>query len=401
MRRSDSRALPRPGLSLTAVAGLVLAVGLAAAPAATARPTAPAPHGVAVQRACAAPATARQASCDALKITGGPAAARAAGNSPLTTPAGLGHTDLDNLYNLPANGGAGSTIGIIDANDDPNAATDLAVYRAQYGLSACTAANGCFRKVSQTGSTTALPAPDAGWAEAESLGLDLSSATAPAAHLLLVEADSANVDDLGAAVNEAVALGATSIDIAWGGEESSSDLTDDSLYYDHPGVAISAASGDSGFGVEYPASAKYVTAVGGTTLKAATGTKRGWTESADGNGGCSAFETKPTWQHDTLCTKRSLVDVAATDDPAVGAAVYDTYGGDAGWEVFGGTSVSVGIIAGVYADAGVPSAGSRPSSFPYAHPTALNDITTGTGAGPGYDLPTGLGTPNGVTAFKG
>ena len=61
-------------------------------------------------------------------------------------------------------------------------------------------------------------------------------------------------------------------------------------YYNHPGVAITVSSGDSGYGVQYPASSHYVTAVGGTTLTKAPGTARGWTETAwDGAGsGCSA-----------------------------------------------------------------------------------------------------------------
>ena len=383
MRRSVPQALLRPGLPLTAVAGLVLALGMAAAPAATARPAAP--------RSCAVPA-AGLASCHVVKASGGPA-----GLSPRLSPSGYAHADFDAMYKLPANGGAGATVAVVDAQDDPNAAADLAVYRAQYGLSACTVTSGCFRKVGQTGSPTVLPTPDAGWAEEESLGIDMASAVAPAAHILLVEANSASMANLGAAVNEAVALGATSVEIGWGTTESTSDSTYDNSYFNHPGVAISAASD----GVEYPAASKNVTAVGVTAVTPAPGSKRGYTETAAGSGGCSTVDTKPTWQHDAFCAKRSVADVAAVGDPATGVAVYDTYGGDPGWEVFGGSSVSAGIIAGVFADAGVASAGSHPASFPYAHPTGLFDITTGTGAGVGYDLPTGLGSPNGVTAFSG
>ncbi len=145
---------------------------------------------------------------------------------------------------------------------------------------------------------------------------------------------------------------------------------------------------------------------------------RGWTESVwstsstEGAGsGCSAYDAKPTWQKDTGCAKRTVADVSAVADPATGVAVYDTYGGDPGWEVFGGTSVASPIIAGVYADAGTPSAGSTPASFPYAHTGSLNDVTTGATAScspaylctaeTGYDGPTGLGTPNGLAAFTG
>ncbi len=400
MLRPVSRALRRPGISLTAVAGLVLAGAAALATPSAAMPGAPKADNPAGVRACAALARPGQALCQAVRITGGVSAARTTGVSPASAPSGFGPADILDAYKLPVNAGAGSTLAVVDAQDDPNAESDMAVYRAQFGLSACTVASGCFKKVSQTGSTTALPTPDAGWAEEESLDLDAASAIAPAAHLILVEANSATMANLGTAVNRAVAMGATSILTSFATSESSSDTSYDSSYFNHPGVAISAPGGDSGFGVSYPAASRYVTAVGSTSLSRAS-TVRGWKEVANGGGGCSAVDAKPTWQHDTGCARRTVVDVAAVGDPATGFAVYDTYGGDPGWEVFGGTSVSAGIIAGVYAAAGVPSAGSYPASFPYAHPNALNDITTGTGAAVGYDPATGMGTPNGLAGFTG
>src|SRR4051794_23398212 len=74
--------------------------------------------------------------------------------SSAATPDGLGPRDIQGAYGLPANGGAGQTIAIVDAYDNPNAEADLAVYREQYGLPACTTANGCFRKVDQHGGTS-------------------------------------------------------------------------------------------------------------------------------------------------------------------------------------------------------------------------------------------------------
>ena len=115
-----------------------------------------------------------------------------------------------------------------------------------YGLSACTTANGCFKKVSQTGSTTSLPTADSGWAGEISLDLDMVSATCPNCNILLVEATSASDANLGTAVNEAVKLGAKFVSNSYGGSESSSDTTYDSSYYNHPGVAITASAGDSG-----------------------------------------------------------------------------------------------------------------------------------------------------------
>jgi subtilase family serine protease len=403
LRRTTPKALRRAGLSLTTVAGLAISA-LAAAPA-NAQPSSSAAQGVRTVHSCAAPQHAGWATCDALKVTGGALVAKA-------TPSGYGPSDLRKAYSLPSTGGAGETVAIVDAYDNPNAAKDLTTYRAQYGLPACTAASGCFKKVSQTGSTTSLPTADAGWAEEESLDVDMVSAIAPNAHIILVEANSSSMDDLGAAVNEAVKLGAKFVSNSYGGGESSSDSSYDTKYFSHPGVAITASAGDSGYGVSYPAASRYVTAVGGTSLKTASNS-RGWSETVwSGTGsGCSADDAKPTWQKDTGCKKRTVADVSAVADPATGVAVYDTYGGDPGWEEFGGTSVSSPIIAAVYALAGTPSSGSTPASFPYAHTSSLNNVTSGSNGScggsylctgkPGYNGPTGFGTPKGTAAFKG
>ncbi len=402
-------ALSVVGAAALAVSGLAVAAPAGASSAA-------ATH-LSWSRSCATPAHVGVMACNALKVSGVAEHISAKGVTPNATPSGYAPADLLSAYALPAGGGSGQTVAIVDAYNDPNAASNLATYRSQFGLPACTVANGCFKQVSQTGSTTSLPSSDAGWAEEESLDLDMVSAIAPNAHIILVEAKSATTANLGAAVNEAVALGAKFVSNSYGGGESSSDTSYDSSYYNHPGVAITASSGDSGYGVEYPAASKYVTAVGGTALNRASNT-RGWSESVwstnstEGAGsGCSAVDAKPTWQKDTGCSKRTVADVSAVADPATGVAVYDTYGGDPGWEVFGGTSVASPIIASVYADAGAPSTGSTPASFPYAHTTSLNDVTSGktTTCSPaylctaetGYDGPTGLGTPNGLTAFKG
>ncbi|WP_443054422.1 putative Ig domain-containing protein, partial [Streptomyces sp. IBSBF 2435] len=361
-------------------------------------------------RLCSAPATAGQMSCLALARTD---VVHHLGISPNATPSGYGPTDLQSAYALPS-AGAGATVAIVDAQDDPSAEADLGTYRSQYGLPACTTSNGCFKKVNQTGGTS-YPSADSGWAGEISLDLDMVSAVCPQCHILLVEATSASMDDLGTAVNEAVTLGAKYVSNSYGGDEDSSDTTADSQYFNHPGVAITVSSGDSGYGAEYPASSRYVTSVGGTSLSRSSGTTRGWTEkvwgstTGDGAGsGCSAYDAKPTWQTDTGCAKRTVADVSAVADPATGLAVYDSYQAS-GWQVYGGTSASSPIIASVYALAGTPAAGSTPASYPYAHTSALNDVTTGTNgscggsylctAKAGYDGPTGLGTPNGTAAF--
>jgi subtilase family serine protease len=382
---------------------------------------------------CATPKHKGELTCNSFRVTSGVTAfqkeqaARTGESATAITPkaaaaspTGYGPSDLQSAYGLTsaaASNGSGETIAIVDAYDDPNAEADLAKYRSNYGLSACTTGNGCFKKVSQTGSTTSLPRADSGWAEEESLDLDMASAICPQCSILLVEAKSATMANLGTAVNEAVKLGAKFVSNSYGGGESSSDTSYDSSYFNHPGVAITVSAGDAGYGAEYPAASKYVTAVGGTALSTSSNS-RGWTESVwntsstEGTGsGCSAYDAKPTWQTDTGCTKRTISDVSAVADPATGVAVYDSYGITAGWYTFGGTSASSPVIAGVYALAGTPSSSSYPASFPYAHTSALNDVTSGNNgscsttylctAQTGYDGPTGLGTPAGVTAFTG
>ncbi|WP_367320908.1 putative Ig domain-containing protein [Streptomyces sp. HUAS ZL42] len=339
---------------------------------------------------------------------------RLASATAAAAPSGLSPANLHSVYNLPSTGGSGLTVAVVDAYNDPNAESDLATYRSTYGLSACTKANGCFKQVSQTGSTTSLPTNDTGWAGEEALDIDMVSAVCPNCNIILVEADSANDTDLGIAENEAVSLGAKFVSNSWGGDESSSQTSEDTSYFRHPGVAITVSAGDSGYGAEYPATSQYVTAVGGTALSTSSNS-RGWTESVwktsstEGTGsGCSAYDPRPSWQTDTGCGKRMEADVSAVADPATGVAVYDTYGGS-GWAVYGGTSASAPIIAGVYALAGTPGSSDYPAKYPYSHTGNLYDVTSGSNgscttsyfctATTGYDGPTGWGTPNGTTAF--
>lgn len=357
--------------------------------------------------ACAAPVKRDEVSCFALRRTDIKAVKESALGAD-ATPSGYSPANLDSAYKLSATGGSGQTVAIVDAMNDPNAASDLAAYRSQWGLPACTAASGCFRQVNENGATSPLPANDTGWAGEESLDVDMVSAICPLCKIILVEASSADNADLYAAENEAVALGAKFVSNSWGGDEYAGQTTDDATF-NHPGVAITVSSGDDGTGPEYPATSQYVTAVGGTTLTTASNS-RGWAESAwsDAGSGCSAYDPKPTWQTvTTSCARRAEADVSAVADPNTGVAVYQTYGAG-GWVVYGGTSVSSPIIASVYALAGTPGAQDHPASYPYATPTGLFDVTSGSNgscgaplctAGTGWDGPTGLGTPDGTAAF--
>jgi subtilase family serine protease len=343
-----------------------------------------------------------------------------AGGRPLATTGyanGYRPSDLASAYRLPA-GGSGQTVAIVDAYDNPRAEADLAAYRSQFGLPPCASASGCFRKVDQRGGT-AYPAGNVGWGQEIALDLDMASAVCPGCNILLVEADSNSFSNLAAAVDRAAAMGANAISNSYGASEFSGELSWES-HYNHPGTAVTVSSGDNGYGVEYPAASRYVTAVGGTSLTRSTGTTRGWAESVwNGAGsGCSSYVSKPSWQTDgAICGRRTVADVAAVADPATGVAVYDSYGssGGANWYVFGGTSVAAPIVAAVYALAGNTSSIAN-GSYPYAHTSSLFDVTSGsngrcattrktsnqgylcTGLS-GYDGPTGNGTPNGISGF--
>ena len=351
------------------------------------------------------------ARCDSRVVTdrsGEPFNGKPTPVAPATAPAGYWPADLQSAYNLsPTTGapGTGQTIAIVDAYDDPNAQSDLAVYRSQFGLGACTTANGCFKKVNQNGVQGSYPRGEAGWGQEISLDVDMASAICPNCKILLVEAQTNSFSNLMSAVDTAAKLGANTISNSYGGSEFSSEASYESHYH-HPGVTVS--SGDNGYGVEFPASSQYVTAVGGTSLNRDS-SARGWSEKAWGGtgSGCSAYVSKPSWQTDGGCSRRTVADVSAVADPNTGVAVYDTFR-KSGWLVFGGTSVASPIVAGIYALAG-NTATTTAGSYPYSHTSSLFDVTSGSNGScggsylctglVGYDGPTGLGTPNGTSAF--
>lgn len=399
--------------------GLLVAVTALVTLAAAAQPAAAAHHrqaSAAYQHVCSAPQPGH-AQCYAMIRTDiAPVSEKTLRASPDATVPGYSPAELQDAYGVSdkaGSAGVNETVAVVDPYNDPNAESDMTYYRNTFGGEACTKASGCFTQVGQTGSPTDLPpnaSPSSDWAAEESLDLDMVSAVCPRCHILLVEADSNSTDDLGKAVNEAVALGAKFVSNSYG---SSAPATDPA-YYHHPGVAVVAASGDNGYHVNYPAGDSYVTAVGGTSLHRSTSTSRGWTESAwsGSSSGCTPGNSKPTWQQDTSgCPQRTVADVSAVADPATGVAVYDTFNGKGGWIVEGGTSASAPIVTALYALAGPPDPMVVPAQDAYLNPAALNDITTGStasctpsylcAAGPGYDGPTGVGTPDGTGGFTG
>jgi subtilase family serine protease len=388
---------------VAAVIVAIAAVGTAVLPSATSSAS-----GASVRHACAA-ARGDVATCFAEFRDGGRQA-----NADTKGPQGLTPAEIAAAYDLPIQHGFTQTIAIVDAYDDPRAESDLAVFRKQFGLPACTTANHCFRKMNQRGATKPLPAGDPDWGVEISLDLQAVSSSCPRCHILLVEADSAEIDNLGIAVNTAVAQHVTAVSNSYGVAESTDVKTFGKKYYTHPGTSIVVSTGDDGFQpAAFPASLPTTIAVGGTTLTRAPTTKRGWKEEvwSGAGSGCSAYFAKPSWQKDRNCPMRTVADVSAVADPDTGLSVYDTYGlgADNGWIVVGGTSLSAPLIAGVMGTVGAKLSN---ASYIYAHRNSLYDVTGGSNALymdcgddylctglPGYDAPSGLGTPHGRTAF--
>ena len=304
---------------------------------------------------------------------------------------------LHNAYNLPTTTATPQTVAVVDAFDDPNAESDLATYRSMFGLPACTTDNGCFRKVNQVGAT-AYPASNTSWGMEISLDLDMVSAICQNCNILLVEANSASFINLGMATNEAVLLGANEVSNSYGNAEFVGENTYCQMFYNHPGVAIAASSGDNGIGVRFPSSCPSVTAVGGTTLNA-DGTETTWNTNATSGagGGCSALIPLQSWEPQTItnCGTRATADVSAIADPNNGVYIYDTFNDKGGLEA-GGTSASAPIIAATFALAGGTANATSSATIPWSNSSngCLNTV-----GNKSYTFQSGLGSPNGLNCF--
>jgi streptogramin lyase len=343
---------------------------------------------------------------------------------------GFDPSDLRSAYKLPSSGGSGQTVAIVDAYNDPNAESDLAAYRSHYGLSECTKANECFKKVNQKGEEGSYPTNEAGWSVEISLDLDMVSAVCPGCHILLVEANEPTVKEMAAAVNEAATKGATEISNSYGLPEEYDPEGKGYISYDsnysHKGIPITVSSGDEGYdnwedgakSPSFPASVPEVIAVGGTTLLPTEEGSRGWAETVWGTaglyssgGGCSKTQPKPSWQDFyTACEHRMDNDAAAVADPSTPVSIYDTYGHSEKWHDVGGTSVAAPLIAGAEAlsTSYARSLGGADAFYVYAK--HMFDIKIGTNfaveegclplslcnAQTGYDGPSGNGTPDGA-----
>jgi subtilase family serine protease len=333
-------------------------------------------------------------------------------------PKGWGARQLEQAYKLPVNRRSHATVAVSIAFDTPKLARYLAVYRKHFGLPPCTAASGCFRKVNQKGKASPLPPSGArsGWDLEATLDVSMISAACPHCKIVVVEAKSPTFGNLAKTENAAARLGAQVISNSYGARETGFSLKF-ARAYRHPGHVITASTGDVGFtAASFPADLGNVTAVGGTILNHASG-HRGWSEkvwnigfAGAGGSGCSAYTSKPKWQHDHACAGRTVGDVSAV---AWNIPIYNKVWG--GWVTVGGTSVSAPLVAGVYGLAG--NASSIRPGYAYRHAGSLFDVTRGNNAWfiprpkvvcgnsyicvakKGYDAPTGLGTPDGIGAF--
>ena len=340
----------------------------------------------------------------------------------LIAPSGYGPAAFRGAYGVTGTTSTTRTVAIVDAYDDPTVLTDLNAYSSYYGIptmSQCavsggTATSPCFQKVDESGGIS-YPPYNSNWSVEIALDVEAVHAMCQNCNILLVEAASNYEYDLIAAADQrAYLMGANVVSNSWGGSEFSGE-TDNDKYFHRPGVAFVFSSGDNGYGVQYPAASPNVTAVGGTKLLVNSdysyNSETAWgstTPLSNGAGsGCSAYESKPSFQHDADCSNRTVADVSADADPSTGASVYLA----GSWYQIGGTSLAAPLVASVYALAGGVGT-TLGNSLPYANVSYgvnLRDVTIGANgscggsylctAQTGYDGPTGLGTPLGLAAF--
>ncbi|HET9850290.1 MAG TPA: dockerin type I domain-containing protein [Candidatus Saccharimonadales bacterium] len=343
------------------------------------------------------------------------------------TVGGYGPAEIHTAYNLPCTPGGGiqticsqpasfgpETIVIVDYGSYGGSGTiesNLAAFDQYYGLPDCTVANGCLSIVNQDDQTSPLPAAsDTNWALEMNLDVQAVHMTCQTCKIVLMEGD-----DLGYAINTAAGMGVTAVTNSWG---ISGSMTSEDAYVEHPGVAILAATGDSGSNEaagNWPADNPYVVAVAGTSLQINSddtwASEQVWSGSG---GGCAGYYRPPSWQtslsnwNTAGCgTSRAVGDVSADADPSTGMAVYN-----GGWEQVGGTSLASPLVAAIWALAGgVPSNTYGPQALYANYGSSLwHDITSGNDctasvtthctAEAGFDTPSGLGSPNGIIGLE-
>lgn len=301
--------------------------------------------------------------------------------------------------------GGSKAIALVDAFDNPDAATDIKTFAAAYGYGT---PNFTVVKVGN-------PAANSGWALEESLDIEYAFGMAPNAHIYLVEANSNNNSDLYAAEDKAAELlaadGGGEASNSWQGGEYSGETTDDS-HFKGAGVVYFASSGDSGGQVGYPSTSPFVISVGGTTIirnsKGLFTNETGWSSAG---GGPSTIEPRPSYQNiikKTVGTHRGTPDISSEASNVSYVAIYSQYG-CGGWCGVGGTSVSSPTMAGIINAAGQFKTSTKAElteaykdyGNAAKYKADFTDITVGNNryaCAKGWEYCTGIGSP---LTFKG
>ncbi len=325
-------------------------------------------------------------------------------------PTGLSPSQIRSAYGVnqisfgtASGNGAGQTIAIIDSYFDPNISADLNQFDAQYGL----AAPPSFAQYVENG----LGGGSSAWALETALDVEWAHAIAPAANIVLVEAQP-DLTDLMSAVSFASQLpGVSVVSMSWGAGEFAGETAYNSVFTTpagHNGVTFVASSGDSGT-TEFPSVSPNVLAVGGTTLSVtSTGAYSSETSWSSSGTGYSAYESAPSWQTGAISSagltagSRTTPDVAWDANPSTGVSVYDSvpYAGQAGWFTVGGTSVGAPSWAGLIAVAdqglaqkGVGSLSNAQADLYRLSTTSFNHASSNSNGASAYSLSTGLGSP--------
>jgi subtilase family serine protease len=355
-----------------------------------------------------------------------PAQIRAAYGMPALPAAGVTPTAAQ-----AASMGAGQTIYLIDAQDDPNAAAELAAFNQKFGLPACTTKTGTPTSAAPTAgcefwtvySSGSKPSYDSGWASEIALDVQWAHATAPMARIVLIEAPSPSASDLVSAIAKANALGNGVVSMSFGGTETSGFTNSYDSYFSASNMTYVASTGDTGAGVNWPAVSTRVVAVGGTTLSysgSGTRAESAWTGSG---GGISAYTSTPAYQSGISVARRSVADVSFNADPSTGQylAIIQPGSTVTGWMSAGGTSISAPQWAGILAVSNAQRIQASKTALGDPHQIIYTQIASMDGnyasdfydvkagadgscatcaAKTGYDTPTGLGTPNATSLLS-
>jgi kumamolisin len=359
---------------------------------------------------------------------------------------------------LHPSGGWGA-IAVVDAYDDPNAASDLAFFDSTFGLPAAkftkVIANSSFGTLgggfgpTLNASCSGTP-PNAnifGWDVEIALDTQWAHVMAPAAKIILVEACSQSLEDLlyaeAVAGLQVAAAGGGDISNSWGYPEAcaanpacngglaTTQVQDDNFFYRYAFSQISyfASAGDIGSEVLFPSASPWVVSAGGTTVnRDASGnflSESCWADSGGGPSAVEAWQSPPNilngmgpwadYQYPLFGQSvRSTPDISFDADPASGVYVYDTDSAPGGFFIVGGTSVSSPALAGIVNSSYNRLGQTQPGGGYYttlennllyaqlfaktAYAGNFYDVTTGSNGravGKGYDQCTGIGSPRG------